>query len=70
MALGVWVAPFREQPAAPEEQPMGRAALLLEREGCPVIVGSHARDGVLIGRHTVVECLSDRRWSVEVRGGE
>jgi hypothetical protein len=41
------------------EHPEGRRVSM--PDGC---------DGVVIGRHTVVECLSDRRWSVEVRGGE
>lgn len=41
------------------EHPEGRRVSM--PDGC---------DGVAIGRHTVVECRTDRRWSVEVRGGE
>ena len=41
------------------EHPEGRRVSM--PDGC---------DGVVIGRYTVVECLSDRRWSVELRGGK
>ena len=49
MRLGVWVAPYRDAPAAPEEQPMGRAALALEAEGVPVLFGHHHVGGALVG---------------------
>lgn len=53
MTLGVWVAPYREAPGAPEDRPMGRAALALEAEGVPVIFGHRAREGKLQGVRAV-----------------
>jgi glutathione synthase/RimK-type ligase-like ATP-grasp enzyme len=49
VAIGVLVGAYRDVPAPPEELPMGRAALHLEREGVPVLFGHEALDGELIG---------------------
>lgn len=63
--LGVLVAPLDADPGTPEARPIGRAALLLEGEGVPVVFGHEARDGRLIGVRarpgawTAAECRVD-----------
>ncbi len=49
MAIGVLVGAYRDDPAPPEELPMGRAALRLEAEGLAVVFGHGAHNGRLIG---------------------
>lgn len=49
MAIGVLVGAYRDDPAPPEELPMGRAALRLEARGLAVVFGHEALEGRLIG---------------------
>ncbi|MCA9493859.1 MAG: hypothetical protein KC621_28205, partial [Myxococcales bacterium] len=48
-AIAVLVPPTRTEPSPPEALPFGRAALRLEAEGIPVVVGSEAEEGRLRG---------------------
>src|SRR5688572_17529519 len=47
--LGIIVPAFPGGPGQPEDRPFGRAALALEADGVPIVVGHEVRDGELVG---------------------
>jgi hypothetical protein len=54
VSLGVWIPHWRGTPrGTPADWPLGRAALALEGEGTPVILGQPSPDGTFVGHRAV-----------------